>query len=227
MAVHELQAVEHVARLEHVEQLEDLGDEQPELGLLAGRVAPAARALAEELHAHADARPHAVGVGVLEDQAELVEVLDDRDDGAAELGRERHGLDVAVVLEAVADDQPVGRVLGHRHDGEQLGLGADLQAEAELLAVAVDLLDHQALLVHLDREHRGVAVLVVVLGDRLREGGVQVLQPVREDVGEAHHDRRRQIAGLEALDDLEQIDLVCPAGVSGRTTTCPASLIEK
>ena len=216
MAVHELQAVEHVVLLEHVEQLEDLGDEQAELGLLAGRVAPAARALAEELHAHADARAHARRPrACLRISAELLEVLDHRNDGAAELGRERHRLDVAVVLEAVADDQPLGGVLGHRHDREQLGLRAHLEAEAELLAVAVDLFDHQALLVHLDREHRGVAVLVVVLGDRLGEGVVQAAQAVREDVREAHHDRRGQVARLQALDHLVEIDLVprgwCPA----------------
>jgi hypothetical protein len=51
----------------------------------------------------------------------------------------------------------------------QFRLAAHLEAEAERLAVAVHLFDHQALLVHLDGEHRGVAVLVVVLGDGLRE----------------------------------------------------------
>ena len=40
----------------------------------------------------------------------------------------------------------------------------------------------EALLVHLDGEHRGVAILVVVLGDGLLEGGVQVPQAMREDV---------------------------------------------
>ena len=94
-----------------------------------------------------------------------------------------------------------------RHDGQQLGLAAHFQAEAELLAVAIHLFDHEALLVHLDREHRGVAVLVVVLGDRLRERVVQMLEPVREDVGEAHDHGRREIALLQSLHDFEQIDL--------------------
>ena len=168
-----------------------------------------------ELHAHADARAHAVVVGVLEDQRQLVEVLDHRDDGAAELRGERHRLDVAVVLEAVADDEPIRLVLGHRHHGEQLGLGADLEAEAELLAVAIHLFDDQALLVHLDGEHGGVAVLVVVLGDGLLEGGVQVLQAVREDVGEAHDHRRGQVARLQALDDFEQVDVAVRSACRG------------
>ena len=60
MAVHELQAVEHLVLLERVDELEDLADEQPELGFLARGVAPAPGAFARELDAHADARPHLV-----------------------------------------------------------------------------------------------------------------------------------------------------------------------
>ena len=47
MAVHELQAVEHVAILQDLEQVEDLGNEEAELGPGAvPRVAPAPRAFA-------------------------------------------------------------------------------------------------------------------------------------------------------------------------------------
>ena len=208
VAVHELQAVLHAGFAQHAEQLEDLGDEQAELGFLARRLAPAARALARELDAHADARPHVVVARMLQDQLQLAEILDHRDDRAAELRGEDHGLDVAVVLEAVADDHPLRLALGHRHHGEQLGLRPDLEAEAELAAVAVDFLDHEPLLVHLDREHRGVAVAVVVLGDRRRERVVQPLQPMVQDVGEAHDHRRREVARLEPADDLVQVDLV-------------------
>ncbi len=207
MAMHQLQAVEHVALFQDPEELHDLGDEQAELRLVARRARPAARAFTEELHAHAHPRAHAVGLGVLEDEIELFEVLDDRNDRATEFGRERHRFDVAVVLEAVADDQAFRLVLGHRHHGEQLGLGADFEAETELLAVAVDLLHDQALLVHLDGEHGGVAILVVVLVDGLLEGGMQVLQPMRQDVGETHHHRSGEVAGPQPLDDFEQIDV--------------------
>ena len=90
---------------------------------------------------------------------------------------------------------------------QQFGLAAHFEAEAERLAVAVHLFDHQALLVHLDGEHRGVAILVVVLGDRLREGVMQMLEAVREDVGEAHHHGRRELALFQSLHDVEQVDL--------------------
>jgi hypothetical protein len=154
------------------------------------------------------------------------EVLDHRDDLAAELGREDHRLDVAVVLEAVADDHPLRLALGHRHHREQLGLGADLEAEAELAPVAVDLLDHQPLLVDLDRVDGRVAAAVVVLGDRARERVVQALQAVAQDVREAHDDRRREVACLEPADHLVQVDLVLVRLVR-RTTTWPAALMPK
>jgi hypothetical protein len=56
------------------------------------------------LDADADARADAVGLGVLDDEFEVAELLDDGDDVAAELGGEDDGLDELVVLEAVADD---------------------------------------------------------------------------------------------------------------------------
>ena len=207
MTMHQLQAVEHVVRAKRLHQFQDLGDEQAELGLLAGRVAPAAGAFARELHAHADARAHLIFLGVLQHQRQLFEILDHRNDGAAELGGEDHRLDVAVVLEAVADDHALGRVFGDRHHRQQLGLGAGFEAEAEFLAVAIHFFDHQPLLVHLDREHGAVAVLVVVLGDRLRERLVQANQAMAQDVGEAHHDRRRQISRAQPFDHFIQIDL--------------------
>ncbi len=213
MAMHQLEAVFHAARLQRCQQLQNLGDEQAELRFLAGRVAPAPGALAGQLDAHAEARTHAVGVGVAQDQRQFVEILDHRNDGAPELGGENDGLDVARILEAIADDQPVAGRLGDRHDRQQFRLGAHLQAEAKLLAVAVHLVDDQALLVDLDREHRAVAVAVLVLDDGAREGIVQMAEPVREDVRESHHDGRRQIARLQTLHHLQQVDFVRGGGV--------------
>jgi hypothetical protein len=55
------------------------------------------------------------------DLIELRRLLDHEDDGAAELRRQERGLDVLLVLVAVADDERLV-VLVDRHDGEQLGL---------------------------------------------------------------------------------------------------------
>src|SRR6202012_1739341 len=81
VAVHELQAIEHAARLQLPEELQDLGDEESELRLLPGGLPPAARAFGEKLHAHAHARPHLIALGMLQDEAELIEVLHHRNDG--------------------------------------------------------------------------------------------------------------------------------------------------
>ena len=48
-------------------------------------------------------------LGVLDDQLELAELLDDGDDVLADLGGEDDGFDELVVLEAVADDRACGR----------------------------------------------------------------------------------------------------------------------
>ena len=157
----------------------------------------------------------------------FLEILDHRNDGAAELGGDDDRLDVAVVLEAVAHDQAVRRILGERHDREQLGLGADFEAEAEFLAVAVDLLDHQALLIDLDREHRRVAVAVFVLRDGGAEGLRQMAQAVREDVGEADDHGRVQIARFRVPARPRRDRFRAAASMLGLMTTWPSSLMEK
>jgi hypothetical protein len=88
-----------------------------------------------------------------------------------------------------------------------------LEAEAEFLAVAEHFLDHQALLVHLDREHRGVAVAVVVLRDRARKGCMQVAQAMCQDVRETDDQRRGQVTVAQALDHFQQVDFVRRRGV--------------
>jgi hypothetical protein len=100
------------SRAQHVDEFEDLGGGQAELGFRPHGRGPAPDALAAQLHPHADRRAHAVPARVLEDQLQLLEVLHHRDDVAAEFRRQRRHLDVAVVLEPVADDGPVAGVTG-------------------------------------------------------------------------------------------------------------------
>ena len=104
-----------------------------------------------------------------------------------------HGhLDELGVLEAVADDRRV--VVGHRHDGEQLRLGACLQPEAVRLAEVEHLLDDLPLLVHLDGVDADVAACVLVLGDRRWKRVVDVGEPVLEDVAEPDEQRKHDAA---------------------------------
>jgi hypothetical protein len=169
------------------------------------------RAFAREFHADADLRLHAETLRVFDDQSEFRKIFDDRDDSPTEFGGEHCGLDVAVVFEAVADDQSIRRVFTHRHHGEQFGFAASLESEAEFGAVAVDLFDDEALLVHLDRINGGVSIAVVVLGHRPRKGVVQLAQAMRQNSGETHHDGRREFALFEALYHFEKIDLAIGA----------------
>ena len=176
----------HAERLELLEPAQDLGDGQAELRAIAARSLPAAAAARGELDAHADLRPDADLLRVLQDQPELGVLLDDRDDGAADLLRQHRHLDELGVLEAVADDR--GVVVGLGGDREELRLRSRLEPEPVLAAEIQHLLDDLPLLVHLDRVDADVAAFVVVLRDRSLEGAVDVADPVAEDVAEADED---------------------------------------
>ena len=212
VAVQQLEAILHTARLEVLENLDHLGEREAELGLHARAMAPTARARSGEVDAHADLGTDLVLVGVLHDEPEFREVLDHRNDVAPELGRQRDELDVAVFLEAVANDEPLGRVTGEAHDREQLGLRADLETEAILRSVLADFLNHAALLVHLDGVNRVVLALVAVLLDRRVERLVQILQATMKEIAEVQKHRRAQAALAQTLHDLKQIDFA-----TGRT----------
>ena len=171
-----------------------------------------AAAARRQLDAEADLRPHADLLGILEDQAELGVLLDDRDDVAPDLlGQHRH-LDELGVLEAVADDRDVvGGQCRHRH---QLRLAARLDAEVVGTPELQDFLDHLALLVDLDRVHARVLARVRVLLDRSLEGAGDVAQAMLQDVGKAHQDRQRDAAHLQAIHQLLEVDR--PLALLGR-----------
>jgi hypothetical protein len=84
-------------------------------------------------------------------------------------------------------------------------------------AAAHQLLHHVALLVALHREHALVAAGVAVLGDRPLEGGVQPLKPVFQDVVEADQQRQGEVAPLQLLHQLHQIEAAAAiaAGLHG------------
>ena len=190
--------------LQLLERAHDLGGREAELRAVAARGLPAPRAAAGQLDAQADGGPHAHPLAVLQDQVQLGVLFDHRDDLAAHLLGQHGHLDVLVVLEAVADDGRV--VVGQRHHGQQLGLGAGLQAEVERLAELQDLFHHLPLLVDLDGVDAAVAALVLVLGDGGVEGAVHLAQPVLQDFGEADQDGQVDAAQHQRIDQFLEVD---------------------
>jgi hypothetical protein len=150
----------------------------------------------------------------LVDLLELRRLLDHQHHRAAELRRQERGLDVLLVLVAVADDQRLV-VLVDRHDGEELGLAARLEAVVERAAELDDLLDHGPVLVDLDRVDAAVLALVVVLLDRAVERAADQLDPRPQHVGEAQQDRQLDAAAVELVDQLAHVDLAV-AGAARR-----------
>jgi hypothetical protein len=142
---------------------------------------------------------------------------------------------VSPILEPVTDDRRV--VLGERGHRYQFGLAAGFETVPVLPAEVEHFLHDLPLLIHLDRVDAAVSPLVLVLCDCPLKRGVNVGQPVFEDVGEAEEDRCAQTAMLEAIDQALEIDpssgILCgmhlqvPLIVDGEVALTPACDIVK
>ena len=170
--------------------------------------------LVVEARAHADHRPQVELGGRGQDRVELAHAVHRDHDAPPELLREQRRLDEGAVLVAVAQDERLG-VLLQRQRHQQLRLRAGLDPEVEGTAVLDQLLDHVALLVHLDRVDAAVAALVVVLRDRLLERAEQLLDARPQDVGEADQHRQVDPAAAQVVDERLQVDRE-RAGTGGR-----------
>jgi len=203
-----------VPALELADGLDHLGGRQAELREVAPGLLPAAGAARRQPGADPERRLDLDALGDAMDLLELGRLLDDEDHRAAHLGRQERGLDVLLVLVAVADDQ--GFLVGvDRHDREQLGLAAGLEAVVERTPELDDLLDDGPVLVDLDRVHAAVVTGEAVLADRAVERAAQELDAGAQDVAEAEQDRQLDATRDQLGDQLLHID---DAGVGCVTT---------
>src|SRR5690606_25699512 len=125
--------------------------------------------------------------------------------------------DEVVVLEAVAAQECLVVGVVSQAQGE-LGLAAGLQPSAVLAAVAGDRLEHHAALVDLDRVDALVVRAVAGLLDGPREGLVDAVQAVLDDVGEAQN--QRQVVSLlaQVVDHGDERHAALPAVGDGHLT---------
>jgi len=203
--VQELERVRFSPRLQFLDGLDHLGSRQAELREVATGLLPAARTARRQPRAEAERWFDLHALADAMDVLELRRLLDDEDDGLAHLRREQRGLDVLLVLVAVADDERFV-VLMDRHDGEELGLATGLEAVVERAAELDDLFDDGAVLVDLDRIDAAVLTFVVVLLDRAVERRAEQLDARLQDVGEAQQDRQLDAARDELVDELFHVD---------------------
>src|SRR6478752_308942 len=202
MEVQQLQAVEHVALGQAIDDLDHLRGREPELGAVPRGICPTADALGRQFGSHAEQRL----------DAEL-------------FGSSERDLDVARVFVAVADDQPAD--LLHRGERDQkLGLGTRFEAEVPLPATRDYFFYQVALLVDLDREHAAIHARVLVLCDRFLERFVDQLDAVTYDVGEANQQWQLEPARFQILCQLEQVDGLALLG-AGRDLDVPARVHVK
>jgi hypothetical protein len=117
-----------------------------------------------------------------------------------------------LVLVAVADDEMVGGLVEAEHCLE-LRLAAALEADAVGGAELDDLVDHVALLVHLNRVDSRIGPLVAELLDRVVELGSEGLDAGAQDIGEAKQQRQTDTLGMEIHGQVVQIQSAFPIGV--------------
>ena len=203
MKVEQLETIFHSAGLELGQRAKNLADGQAEFRAVSARRLPAAAATGGQLHAHAEHGANADLLGEFENQFQFGVFLDHGNDLAADLVGEYRHFDELGIFETVADDRRV--VVGHRHDGQQLGLAAGFQPEPKGLAEPQDFFDDLALLVDLDGINAAVAAVVFVFGNRAGESVVDFAQAVLQDAREANQDRQIDAAQLQAIDELLEI----------------------
>ena len=205
VVVQQLQAVEHVVLAQRVHEFHDLRGREAEQAAVTAALVPVAADLGGELHAQAEDRLHADAARALEDHRELGRRLDHEDAAVAELQRLQGERDELLVLVAVADDM-AGVGVETRQRDQQFGLAAAFEAVPVGRAEAGDLLDHLALLVHLDREHTAVAAAVVQAGYGVCKGLVEQGDLGVQQVLDTQQHRHLQPALLHAGDDVGNAD---------------------
>src|SRR5690606_31712922 len=127
-----------------------LGRAQAELGALTTRLGPASEAGRCELDSDTRGGRYAHFIRDLQQYVQLAQLLEDDEHPMPELLSHECQSNELMVLVAVADDQVVGVCIQSKHS-LKLRLGAAFEANTVLASGVGNLLDHVALLVHLDR----------------------------------------------------------------------------
>ena len=205
MEVQELQAIEHVALGQAIDDFDHLGGGEPEFRAITRGIRPTPDTLGRQFRAHTEQRPDADLLRSPEHDVDLFQTFEYDDHGLVEALRQERGLDVAGVLVAVADDQAAD--LLHRGECDQkLRFRACFESEIPWPATRDHFLHEVALLVDLDREHPAIDARVLVLGDGFLERLVDQLDAMTNDVRKANQQWQLEAARFQVLGQLEQVD---------------------
>src|SRR5688572_20381070 len=133
MEVNEPEDVETSERLQLVDQPDELGGAQTELGFLTSALRPPSRAFRVELDAHSSRRVNSQLVGYFEKDIHFAQLLEHDEDLMPERLTHEGKAHELLVLVPVADDHVIG-VLRQSEHCLELRLAAALQSNAGRLA---------------------------------------------------------------------------------------------
>ncbi len=192
------------APFEFAHESHQFGNRQAELRALAARLEPAPRTARRELHAHRESRRLIRAIGERHQLFEFGVLLDDRKHALTKRLRRQDQRQHDVILDAVAQQQPVVADVRQRRD--QLRLRATLETQAIRFAGVEHFLDDLVHLIDLDRIDRLIGAAVTGIGNRRLESLHQPPHSGAQNVLKTHEHWRRYITLCRGFDDFENVD---------------------
>ena len=202
--VEQVQRIGLAVGFEALDEAEQFGNRDAELGAVAAGGRPLPRAARGQVDAHAQPRPDVQLGGQPHQPLELVVLFHHRNDRLAKLLPRQDQPEHDGVFVAVADQQRLVR-LDVRQRRHELCLRATLQAQTVRTSGLHHLLNNLVKLIHLDRVDAVVAALVPKLLDSLSEGLVELHHASPQDVLETDEHGESRL-WREVLHDPMQID---------------------
>src|SRR5437868_6617541 len=205
MEMNQLEAMAKIGGFQHLAGRDQARCIQSKLRVLAAARRPFARPFAVKTNADSDHRLETNFFRSADRLFQLFQFFDHNDNALAELAAEQRDPNKGAVLVTVADDQAL-RVLVHGERCDQLRFASRFQTKMKFLAGIDDFFDDFAELVHLDREHAAVMLLVTEFLDRLLECAIYRLDAVAEQILEAKNERKAEAAIARFVNDFENVD---------------------
>ena len=205
MEVDEFQAIGHFAFFEHVDRFEQLARIKSEFALIAARFFPFTAARTRQFDANADVGAHAEAFGDGGNQAQFVQFLDDDKNAPPHFVGEQSQFDIVFVFISVANDQ-VFFVDARGKHGMQFGFGSGFKPDVEFFPVRHDFFHHLPHLVYFYGVNDKILRIVFIFVGRFTETARYFFDPIVEDVGETKQHGRRDVAHLQFVHQIFQID---------------------
>ena len=206
MEMDEAQAVAHVLLVKKIQGFQEFCTCQTEFRGVTPTLFPFSGTRRSQFDTNTDIRPDVHLLGNLGNDIQLIELLYNDEDALAHLLGEQGQFYIALILITITNDDGITLALYSNHC-VQLGFGASLYAQVELLSVRDNFLDYRLYLIDLDRIDNIILSLVVVFLSRFLKATPSLLNTIVQNIREAQQYRRRHITQGQFIHHFTQVYL--------------------